>query len=66
MARKNYFAVVNKEKGNLITIGGHLPIYWCKRVAKEIASQFKGCVVLPVNADDLHKLILSKPNKKTI
>lgn len=61
MARqKYYYAIVNKENGNMILEDAKLPIYYNKKVAKRICDNWgtdKYCVH-PVLAENLCNFIL--------
>lgn len=61
---KNYFAVVHKEAGALLVNSAQLPIYWNKKVATIHAARRPDYIVQPVDAKEMERLILSKPNKK--
>lgn len=62
--QKYYYAVVDRETGELLSTDYTLPIYWLKKDALAEASHYLEYIVQPVSAADLHKLILSQPNKK--
>jgi len=60
--KKYYYAVVKKENGNLLVSDGKLPIYWNKKVAQEMAKEFRDYCVTRISVDNLERSILySKP-----
>jgi hypothetical protein len=60
MAQKNYFAIVNQETGSLLTKNGNLPIFWMRKIANDVAKNYPGYVVVPVDKKELKQLILKK------
>lgn len=64
MARKNYFAIVHKENGELLVDSGLLPIYWTKSLAKRVANGYKNYIVKPVDIKAMNELILTNIQKK--
>lgn len=57
MAQKNYFIVVHKVSGEILLDGGRLPIFWMRKVAKQVADNFPGYTVKPVDIKELKSLI---------
>lgn len=57
MAQKNYFIVVNKVTGELLLDGGRLPIFWMRKVAKQVADNFPGYTIKTVDIKELETLI---------
>ena len=55
--QKTYYAIVSKKTGKLLLLGGHLPIYWRKKVAEDISSKFSSSEVVPVSGDEVQKLL---------
>jgi hypothetical protein len=61
MAQKNYFAIVQQDTGCLLVSDSNLPIYWMRKVAQDVADNFNGYIVRPVNIKQLKQLII-QPN----
>lgn len=57
MPQQNYYVLVRRVTGKMITINSQLPIYWRKDVAEDDCKDYKGCVVKKVNVIDLDNLI---------
>lgn len=54
----NYYCwIILNKNGNPILVGGHLPIYWRKNVAQEMAANFSGTSVKKIFMDDLKGII---------
>ncbi len=52
-----YYAVVSKRNGRLILLGGHLPIYWKKKVAEDVSVKFPRSEVKKINGKQLEELL---------
>jgi hypothetical protein len=59
---KYFYAIVNKNNGNLLLADSKLPIYWNKKVAQDFAKYHKGFVVARIPISDLNQIILQTPN----
>lgn len=55
--QKKYYAIVSKKTGKPLLLGGHLPIYWRKKVAEGISSKFPKSEVVTVSGDELQELL---------
>lgn len=61
--QKYYYAVVDKETGELISTTSVLPIYKKKFLASDTVKYNSGYKVLTIPADSLHKLIKEHTKK---
>jgi hypothetical protein len=61
---KNYFSVVNEKNRTFLVNGGTIPIFWMKKVADEAAYKNPGYIVVPIDINDLHKLIPKIPTNE--
>ncbi len=65
--KKYYYAIVEKENGNLYQDSGRLPIFFDKQVAKELISEFNICtdtyMIHPISINGLEDLILGIKRK---
>lgn len=52
-----YYAVVSKRNGRLILLGGHLPIYWNKKVAEGVCAKFPRSEVKKIHGGQLEELL---------
>jgi hypothetical protein len=57
MAQKNYFVVVHKKTGEILLDSGRLPIFWMRRVAKEVADNHANYVVKPISIYEFETLL---------
>jgi hypothetical protein len=60
MAQKNYFAIINPDTGSLLTESANLPIFWLRKIANDVAKNYPGYVVVPVDVKELKRLIFKK------
>lgn len=55
---KYYYAIVDKENGNMLLEDGKLPFYWNKGIAKERCINFYGYVVHKLSLSEIESMIL--------
>ena len=61
MAQKYFHALISR-KGNLITLGAQLPIFWRKEVAEKRSKVFNHSTLAKIPIDELNALV-NKPIK---
>lgn len=55
--QKKYWAVVKTGTNRLALCGGTIPIFWYKKTAEEWIGDRTEHEVVPVDGDELHKLL---------